>query len=493
MSLRRLLLACACSGALAVTAFGDWTLWPVPILCLAFLYWACAHASSPRAALALGFMWGSAFFLIGVSWVYVSLHTFGMMPMPLAALATFLFCLFLALFPAAAAYVQARFATSPAMGLLCIAPSAWVLSEWSRGWIFTGFPWLSLGYSQVGGPLEGYAPIIGVFGVGLLAALMAAALALLLSREMRRLAIALLLAVPALGVMSHQIQWTQAKETPISVALLQGNIPQSLKFLPERYESTLKTYAELAKNAHARLIVLPEVAIPRLLSQIDPHYLASLRAYALAQEGDMLLPVPIRDAAGIPYNGVISIGSAPMQSYAKQHLVPFGEFVPPGFGWIINVLHIPMSDFGRGSADQRPMHVAGEKVALNICYEDAFGEEIIRQLPEATLLVNVSNVAWFGDSLAPAQHLRISRMRALEAGRYMLRATNTGVTAIIDERGHVRGRLPNFKEGVLRGEAHGHTGATPYVRWGNWVAVCVASLVFVWALWRRRTFARISK
>ncbi|HKO89139.1 MAG TPA: apolipoprotein N-acyltransferase [Burkholderiales bacterium] len=489
----RLILLCVASGALAVAAFGDWPLWPLPILSLALLFWACSHAPSPWSAFTLGFAWGSGFFLAGVSWVYVSLHNFGMMPMPLAALATLLFCLFLALFPAIATYLQARLASSPALGLLCMAPAAWCLTEWTRGWLFTGFPWLAIGYSQVGGPLAGYAPVLGVYGVSLLVAVVAAAIVMIARRIAIKGSIALLCFISLLGFLGREIHWTEPKTTPLSVGLLQGNIPQSVKFRPERYDNTLSTYAALAEKAEAKLIVLPEVAIPRLLSDVDPAYIAKLRAYALANEGDLLLPVPVRDEAGIPYNAVISLGAAPSQSYAKRHLVPFGEFVPPGFGWIVNILHIPLSDFGRGSLDQRPLAVAGEKVALNICYEDAFGEEIIRQLPEATVLVNVSNVAWFGDSLAPAQHLRIARMRALETGRYMLRATNTGVTAIIDERGEVQGRLPNFEEGALRGEALGHTGATPYVRVGNWAAVCIACALLFMALWRPRAFRRISK
>jgi apolipoprotein N-acyltransferase len=177
------------------------------------------------------------------------------------------------------------------------------------------------------------------------------------------------------------------------------------------------------------------------------------------------------------YNAVVSLGTSPTQGYAKSHLVPFGEFVPPGFGWIVAVLRIPLSDFSRGSDGQRPLRLAGQRVALNVCYEDAFGPEIIRQLPEATLLANVSNVAWFGDSLAPAQHLRIARMRSIETGRTMLRATNTGVTAVIDPRGAVVGRLPSFSAGVLEASVQGYEGATPYVRAGNLPVVAAALLV----------------
>jgi apolipoprotein N-acyltransferase len=475
-STRARLLIAVCAGAAAVAAFGDWPLWPLPPLTLALLLWLSLDAP-PRRAFAYGFAYGSGFFLVGVSWVYVSLHTFGMMPAPLAALATLLFCFFLALFPALAIWSFARAPGPLALRLLCVAPAAWVLTEWVRGWIFTGFPWLALGYSQVGGPLAGFAPIAGLYGVSLVAALCGSTIVLLLRGERRAIAGGLLATLTILGFTGNRIAWTEPKDAPLSVALLQGNIPQSLKFVPGRYETTLAMYAELAERAQAKLIVLPESAIPRFLSQVDPAYIEKLRGYALAQGGDMLLAVPMHDAEGRPYNAAISLGVSPNQYYAKSHLVPFGEFVPPGFDWILNVLHIPMSDFSRGAALQRPMAIAGEKVAVNICYEDAFGEEIIRQLPEATLLVNVSNVAWFGDSLAPAQHLRIARMRSLETQRYMLRATNTGVTAIIDARGHVQERLPNFTEDVLRGEARGHTGATPFVHVGNWAALSIAVLL----------------
>ncbi|HKY02166.1 MAG TPA: apolipoprotein N-acyltransferase [Burkholderiales bacterium] len=481
-------LTCAAAGALAVAGFGDWPLWPLPILSLAFLFRESLRATSAKKAFVLGFSWGVTFFLCGVSWVYVSLHTFGMMPAALAALGTLLFCLFLALFPAVTSYLLRRIELPPAIALLVLAPAAWALNEWIRGWIFTGFPWLALGYSQIDGPLEGYAPLIGVFGISLASGIWASALALLVEYRTHRLAIAFLIGIPVIGLLCDRIEWTEGKRAPISVALIQGNIPQSLKFVPGRYESTLRTYAKLAEEAQAKLIVLPEIAIPRLLSNVDPAYLERLRGYALAQSGDMILPVPLMDEAGAYYNAAISIGSSPTQQYAKSHLVPFGEFVPPGFGWIIHILHIPMSDFGRGGETQQPLRIAGEAVAINICYEDAFGEEIIRQLPEASLLVNVSNVAWFGDSLAPAQHLKISRMRAIETRRYMLRATNTGVTAIIDARGEVTARLPTFNEGVLHGEARGHTGATPFVRIGNWATVSAASLMFAfaWAKSRRR-------
>jgi apolipoprotein N-acyltransferase len=239
----------------------------------------------------------------------------------------------------------------------------------------------------------------------------------------------------------------------------------------------------------AKLVVLPETAIPRFLDAVDPGYLRDIARSAAGRGADVLMGVPIRDADGRYFNSVISVGASPAQRYDKSHLVPFGEFVPFGFHWIVKTVAIPMSDFSLGRENPEPLTLAGQRVAPNICWEDAFGEEIIRQLPEATLLVNVSNVAWFGDSLAPSQHLQISRMRAIETGRTMLRATNTGMTAIVDPHGKVLAQLAQFTEGVLAGEAQGYAGATPYVRWGNApiVVICFA-LVAAFAFHRRRAF-----
>jgi len=481
------------AGALSVAAFGDWPLFPLPLVALAVLCWLWARAESPRAAAWLGFAFGAGFFLVGVSWVYVSLHDFGGMPLPLAALATLLFCLYLALFPAAVGYVQARLATIRPVRLVLVVPALWTLGEWLRGWLFTGVPWLALGYSQLDGPLAGLAPLGGVFGVSFAAAAAAGAAATLVVERGRGRATALLVlvAIAIAGGALRTVDWTAPHGEPLAVSLLQGNVPQELKFVPGRYEETLATYAGLAERSNGRLIVLPETAIPRFLHEVEPAYLERLRAIAAARGGDLLVGVPVLDPERRYYNAVVSIGASPTQLYAKSHLVPFGEFLPPGFGWVVAVLKIPLGDFARGAEHQKPLALAGQRVAVNICYEDAFGEEIIRPLPEATLLVNVSNVAWFGDSLAPAQHLRIARMRALETGRFMLRATNTGVTAIVDPRGAVAARLPAFTEGALEGRVEGRAGATPYVRLGNALAVSVSLAIVGWAaLAARRTRAK---
>jgi apolipoprotein N-acyltransferase len=482
-------------GAVTVAGYAPFGAFPLPVLTLAALLYLWSRAPSPRTAAMQGFAYGLGLFLFGVSWVYVSLHEFGAMPAPLAAIATFLFCAFLALLPAAAAYGCVRPRLSRTVTCALLAPAAWTLAEWTRGWILTGFPWLAIGYSQIpASPLTGYAPVVGIYGVTLATAASAGLLAVLALRAMEmangewRMAKVLqsilhpssfiLIAIWLTGFAFKQIAWTEPAGAPVTVSLLQGNVAQDLKWRDDRVIPTLNTYRRLTDSSTARLIILPETALPLFLQQVPEDYLNALAAHARAQGGDILIGVPERIAGGGYYNSVITLGSSAGQVYRKSHLVPFGEFIPlrPLLAGIVGALAIPLQDFSRGGADQRPLDVAGERVAVNICYEDAFGEEIIRQLPEATLLVNVSNVAWFGRSLAPQQHLQIARARALETGRYMLRATNTGMTGVIDPRGELVAAAPEFTTTAVTHQVEGYRGATPYVRWGNYAALllCLA-------------------
>jgi apolipoprotein N-acyltransferase len=474
-------------GAASVFGFAPFYYYPVAVLMLAVLF-AGWQRATPGQAARRGYFFGLGLFLAGVSWVYVSLHDFGGMPLPLALLATFLFCAFLALFPAAAGYLTCRISPAPARRLLLLAPAAWALAEWLRGLIFTGFPWLSFGYSQVpGSPLVSFAPLLGVYGVSWLAALCAGSLVLLRARP--RLAAPLLVVLLAAGVALHPVAWTHPEGAPVQVRLIQGNIPQEMKWDPQQAAKTLQIYLQMVQDSHEPLVILPETALPLFNDQLPPAYLNALAQPVRARHGDLLYGVPERDGPGMQahyYNSVVSIGTAPSQHYRKQHLVPFGEYVPPAFGWVLKILHIPLSDFSRGGVTQQPLAVAGQRVAVNICYEDAFGEEIIRQLPQATLLVNVSNDAWFGHSFAAWQQLQMSQMRALETGRYALRATNTGMTAIIDPKGRLVRLLPADVRGALTGTAQGYAGATPYVRWGNGAILVLALLALSGGWWRRR-------
>lgn len=473
------LLVALAAGAASVFAFAPFGAWPVAFVTVAMLFRLWSHAPTPGAAARVGFAFGTGYVLAGVSWVYVSLHDFGMMPMPLAAVATLGFCLYLALWPALAGYLQARLPGGPAWKLVATMPALWTLAEWTRGWLLTGFPWLALGNSQTDTPLVGFAPVAGVYGMTLATTLVAGAIAAFAgaSGRARAAMVALVAAVFIAGGVLRTIAWTTPAGPGLEVALVQGNIAQDLKFDPGQYDRILATYGKLVTSTRAKLTVLPETAIPRFFDAIDPDFLDTLANHAKAADGDILLGAPTGDLRTQYYNAVVSIGRSPVQTYAKSHLVPFGEFVPPAFGWVVNVLQVPLSSFSRGPTDQKPLALAGERVAVNICYEDAFGAEIIRQLPEATVLVNVSNVAWFGRSLAPDQHLQISRLRAYETGRAMLRATNTGMTAIIDPYEREVKVLEPFTEAVLVGRVQGYTGATPYVRAGDAPALVLAALL----------------
>jgi apolipoprotein N-acyltransferase len=466
------------AGAASVLAFAP--LGAYPILLAAFAVLAHLWMGAPRRCFWTGWAFGVGLFGAGVSWVYISMSRFGGMPPVLAAIATAGLCAFLALFPAAAGWVQARIPAHPALRAALLMPASWTLAEWLRSWLLTGFPWLSAGYAAVGWPLQGYAPLAGVLAASFLT--FTSAGLLYLAYRGRKPGYALLfVALVGAGEALRYVHWTAPSGPPITASLLQGNIEQDLKFSPERYAHTLETYARLTEETRARLIVFPETALPRFLDEIDPPYLERLQAIARRNGGDALVGVLFRRTRDEYYNSVVTLGASPTQLYNKVHLVPFGEFVPPGFGWTLDVMHIPMSDFSSGRDGQRVLAVAGERVAPNICYEDAFGEEIARHAAQATLLVNLSNVAWFGDSLAPAQHLQIARMRAVETGRVHLTATNSGITASIDRDGRVTARLPQFREGRLEVTAQGYVGATPYVVLHDWPIVIGSLLILAGA------------
>jgi len=488
------MLVAACgAGALTAAGFAPLYLFPLPVVTLALLVGLCEQAATHRQRFLLGLGWGLGCFLAGVSWVYVSLHTFGAMPAPLAALATVLLCLLLALCPACACLATGIVGRTTATRALLVFPAAWTLGEWVRGWYFTGFPWIAIGYSQApASPLAGFAPLSGVYGVTLATALSAGLLYLAWRLRRSRRAFAALAALAVLwgsGAALRLHEWTRPVGEPVAVSLIQGNIPQEMKWREDQVRATLDTYLRLIASARGRLIVLPETALPLYLQDIPPEYLARVQAHVAAAGADVLIGLPEYGTGHNEYfNSVVSFGVSPQQKYRKHHLVPFGEFVPfkALFGWFIEAVAIPLLDFSRGALGQPPLAVAGQKIGVNICYEDLFGEEIIRQLPEATMLVNVSNVAWFGDSLAPAQHLQISQMRAIESGRPMLRATNTGMTAAIDPRGDVVAVARPFTEAVVHAEVQGYGRATPFVRIGNYGVLVLCGVLLVAALVSRR-------
>ena len=463
-------------GVAGVGCFAPFGLfWLAPLIWLG-LFMLLRDAKNPRQGLLTGLAFGLGFFLAGVSWVYVSLSVFGGMPWWLAGPAAFLFCAVMALFPMAAGYLFKRWQPAAFWRQALFFAALIASADWLKSWIFTGFPWLTVGYSQAApSPLAGFAPVLGVHGLSLLVALSGA----LLARWHIGLPFAALLALGGFGL--QHVAWTTPIGEPVSVALIQGNVPQEMKFRPEAFFRTLDLYRELIRQNPAQLTMLPETAIPVFIDQIPTDYLDELKTLAKRQNGDLIFGT-LSGVGENYFNSAISLGTSPLQVYSKNHLVPFGEFIPAGFAWFMAYANIPMSSFTRGPEIQTPLAVAGQHVAANICYEDVFGEEIIRALPLAGILANLSNTAWFGHSLAQPQHLQIAQMRAAETGRPMLRATNTGMTAIVTAGGTVQAVLEPFTTGVLKGEVRAYEGMTPFARFGNWPALGLMAGLFIVAL-----------
>ena len=491
------------AGGLTVFAFAPFGVWPLQILCLALLFFLAIRAPNTRTAFWLGWAFGSASIAAGTYWLYISLHDFGGLPALLAALAVLLLAVALGLFYgaalAAARWLMLR-SRSELTNALLILPACWMLADWLRGWIFTGFPWITTGYAHTASPLAGFAPLVGVLGIGWLAALLAGCITQL--KTQRKPALALLILLPLAGSGLQTIQWTSPQGKPITVRLLQGNVPQDLKFDSTQLAHSLDLYQQLMTQEPADLIATPETALPMLVTQLPSGYLEQLAAFGKASGSTLIIGVPWTTAPGVYLNSVLGIANgAARYRYDKHHLVPFGEFIPPGARWFIDMMRIPLGDFGRGDLLQPPMQIKDQWLLPNICYEDLFGEEIAAQLsaahsrgtPQASILLNVSNIAWFGNSIALPQHLQISQMRTLETGRPMLRATNTGATAVIDGRGRVTASLPPFTTGTLKARVQGMQGQTPYIVLGNSLPVGLASLLLLCLWWIVRRRSRLAE
>ncbi len=481
------------AGGLTTLAFAPFALSPLAVFSLALLFWLWRDAA-PGQALRLGWLYGLGLMGFGVNWLHISINQFGNVGLALALLFTALFVAAMALYFALAGWLAVRLASGgDGVRLLLIFPAVWVLLEWVRGWFLTGFPWLVLGYSQIDTSLQGFAPVLGVYGVSAAAALSAGLVALLSLRVARgetggRVRAGLrawpvlagLAAIWLGGAALITQQWSTPAGRPLKVSLIQGNIEQELKWSAEQMGPTLALYVRLTRNHwDSDLVIWPETAVPAFYHQVDKALLTPLEQEAQANSTDLLLGIAVHNGAdGRYFNAMASLGAV-RDAYYKRHLVPFGEFMPLRgvIGPLLDFLQIPMSDFSTGEKDKTLLRLAGYPAGISICYEDAFGEEVIEGLPAAAFLVNASNDAWFGDSLAPHQHLEMARMRALETGRYLLRATNTGVSAVIGPRGELRGRSPAFQEHVLSADIVPLQGATPYVRWGNAGVVLLLAMV----------------
>ncbi len=487
------LLTALLSGAVSVTAFAPFGWWPVLILSLGVFFALIFECVSPRAAMAVGYAFGLGLFGLGVHWVYYSLHLFGGAIAAVSALGTAIFVMLLAILPAVFARVVRAGKTHPVRWFLLLVPAFWLLMEWTKTWLLTGFPWLNVGYATLQSPLAGYAPVGGILLSSLMLTIAAAGVGLVL--VVRRSAVvlassALLILIFAGGFGLSQIEWTQPSGAPVSVTMVQGNVAQENKFREELLSESLGVYTDLSRSG-ADLVIWPETAVPTFFSEVDG-YLDDF-ASAIARNGSTVLSggFLVNDAGNEFYNAIKVLGGSDAQVYTKRHLVPFGEFIP--FRGVLTMLAdlitIPMSDLSAGRGPVVPIEIDGNHYGMSICYEDAFGAEMRVQLPLANILVNVSNDAWFGDSMAPHQHLEMAAMRSLEFGRPMLRTTNTGITAHISARGEILSSAAQFQQTAIDVEVTPRSGSTPYVEVGDWLAVGAALLMmllfFALDQWRR--------
>ncbi len=487
------LILCSTLGALQTAAFVYTEAWWLQLLCTALLAWR-GSAVGPRRAAALGWCYGTAWLSMGTWWLFISLNRYGGLPAWMAALAVFTLAAFLSLYLAAAMAAFSRWRTGSLARDALLFAALWLMAELARGVLFTGFPWVASGYAHVDSPLASLAPWVGVYGIGAVAAGLAALAALSAARPQRPWAGLALATLALVAAASIQQRFTHPRRT-LSVTLLQGNVPQDEKFATEYQGQALKWHIGALLAANSDLVVAPETAIPYLPQEMPPGVWNDLSERFGHGSAAALFGVPLGDEKTGYTNSAVGLAPGrPPYRYDKHHLVPFGEFIPTGFHWFVRMMNIPLGDFSRGAVNQPSFNVDGERVAPNICYEDLFGEELAARFrgPQnaPTVFANISNIGWFGDTSAIDQHLNISRMRALEFERPMLRATNTGATAVIDHRGHVTASLKPYTRGVLAGQVQGRDGLTPFAWWvsrfGLWPLALFAVALALAAGWRRR-------
>ncbi len=478
-------------GILLTLSFAPFDYSYLAPVALAFLFACWQNGSAKRAAMR-GYLFGLGAFGSGVSWVYISMHDFGGAGVFEASLLTVLFSAFWALFPALAGYLSVKINPENKGSVrILLMPVIWILVEYLRGyWVLNGFPWLHIAYSQLETPLAGYIPVLGVYGTGFIVAFTASMAVEILIGSKRLLPIAVLIVLWGTGGLLRDQTWTHDIGPPLRISMIQGNIAQDQKWRPENKINTLLKYKKMTE-AHwdSNVIIWPETAIPAYLDQVKDGFLVPLGNDAKLHNTDLIISVPVQEQSPIRnFNAVITLGKEEGM-YRKTHLLPFGEYLPlqPLSGFVLNLINIRLGNFTPGAVNQPLLKAGGYPFITLICYEDVFGDVSSRGLPDAAYLVNVTNDGWFGNSIEPHQHLQMARMRAMETGRFLLRATNTGMTAVVSPKGEVINQAPLFQEAALTGTITPMGGMTPYARWGDKPVMWVMAILLLGLMgWGKR-------
>ena len=476
-----------CLTTLAFEPFGLSLL--VPLVLIPFLY-VCL-TNSPKDSAKHAFWFGFGLFLSGTYWIYISVVIYGNAHISIALFLMLGLVLIMSTYFWLLGWLTSRLVHGEPWYLFAVAPATWVIIEWARGWLFTGFPWMALGYSQIDSSLAGWAPVLGVYGVSAMIVLSSAALLVAIMTRGRQQIVAIALVVlPSLtGAMLKVVDWTEPDGEPLTATIIQGGVSQDRKWLREEREPTLRHYRDQTiKAANSDIVLWPEVAVPAVDDQVEG-YIQALESIARIGGQTVLFGIleriTERTTEAKVANSIFAVNGVDRQVYRKRHLVPFGEYfpVPPEVRKWMAMANLPHKDLWAGEAEQ-PLIRTQNGIALSaaICYEDAYAAEMLYAFPEAGLIINVSNDAWFGDSIAPHQHLQIARMRSLETGRYTLRAANTGISGFIGPKGKVHESGPQFTAVTMTREVQPMKGATPYVAAGNWpiLIICWVVLGVFW-------------
>ncbi len=474
------------AGALMPLAFAPFGIYVLGFISPAILLYTWLKAT-PKQAFMRGLFFGIGFFTVGTSWIYISIHVYGKAPISLSALITALFILLMAMYPATQGYVLKKLFKNPITFCLCAFPATWVLWEFLREWLFTGFPWLLLGYTQTSTWINGLAPIFGVYGLSLAVALTAGALVVLSMRTrypIKILCVAIILLFPLAGWELSKINWTKPAGKPVKFSLVQGNVKQELKWQPNQLLNILKIYKNLTeKNWASKIIIWPEAAIPTFAQNI-PGYISLINQQAKQRNIYLITGIPIyHKKTDKYYNGLIMLGAG-KGVYLKHHLVPFGEYIPLQsiFSGIMKKLDVPMSNFSAGPEYQRTIKAGQYTIAPYICYEIAYPDLVLETIKNKNFIVVITDDSWFGRSIALSQHLQISQMRSLETGRWLMLTANTGITAFINPKGKVVKYAKLDKRTVLTSQAVPMTGSTPMMQWDDYPVVILLVLLLLLAL-----------